>query len=66
MIRRAGRLLRETRNRAIAALGIFNVTNQHTFSAIFQADMGTEGDVAGRRATVVEMILRYLARRPRA
>jgi AcrR family transcriptional regulator len=53
-------------HRAIAALGIFNVTNQHTFSAIFQADMGTRGDVARRRATVVEMILRYLARRPRA
>ena len=34
---------------AIAALGMFNVTNQHTFAAIFQRDMGTKGDVAGRR-----------------
>jgi len=68
MIRRARRLRRETRpvHRAIAALGIFNATNQHTFSAIFQTDMGTKGDAAGRRATVVKMILRYLARRPRA
>jgi hypothetical protein len=50
-------------HRAIAALGIFNVTNQHTFSAIFQADMGKKGDVAGRCAAVAEMILRYLAKR---
>ena len=53
-------------HRAIAALGIFNATDQHTVFAILQADMGTKGDVAGRRATVVKMILRYLARRPRA
>ena len=66
MIRRPRGLRRETRpvHRAIAALGIFNATNQHTFSVIFQADMGTKGDVAGRSATVVKMILRYLARRP--
>jgi hypothetical protein len=25
---------------SIAALGMFNVTNQHTFAAIFQRDMG--------------------------
>jgi AcrR family transcriptional regulator len=50
-------------HKAIAALGIFNVTNQHTFSAIFQADMGTKGDIARRCATVTEMILGYLARR---
>ena len=40
---------------------MFNVTNQHTFSAIFQREMGTRGDVAGRRATVTDMILRYVA-----
>ena len=32
---------------AIAALGMFNVTNQYTFGAIFQRDMGAKGDVAG-------------------
>jgi len=48
-------------HKAIAALGMFNVTNQHTFSAVFQRDMGTKGDVAGRRATVTDMILRYVA-----
>ena len=47
---------------AIAALGIFNVTNQHTFSAIFQREMGAKGDVARRRKLVAEMVLSYLSR----
>jgi Tetracyclin repressor-like, C-terminal domain len=42
---------------------MFNVTNQHTCSAIFQREMGTKGDVAGRRAIVTDMILRYVANR---
>jgi AcrR family transcriptional regulator len=45
---------------AIAALGMFNVTNQYTFGAIFQRDMGTKGDVGRRREMVAEVILRYL------
>ena len=45
---------------AIAALGMFNVTNQHTFAAIFQRDMGAKGDVRRRREMVTEMILSYL------
>jgi hypothetical protein len=44
---------------------MFNVTNQCTFSAIFQADMGAKGDVAGRCATVADMILRSVAKRGR-
>jgi AcrR family transcriptional regulator len=51
-------------HKAIAALGMFNVTNQHTFSAIFQREMGNRGDVASRRATVSDMILRYVAKGP--
>jgi AcrR family transcriptional regulator len=47
-------------HKAIAALGMFNMTNQYTFGAIFQRDMGTKGDVARRRDIVAEMILRYL------
>ncbi len=47
-------------HKAIAALGIFNVTNQYTFAAIFQREMGAKGDVAGRCATVAEIILGYL------
>jgi AcrR family transcriptional regulator len=45
---------------AIAALGMFNVTNQYTFGAIFQREMGRKGDVRRRRAMVAEVILRYL------
>lgn len=45
---------------AIAALGNFNVSHQHTFAAIFGRDMGAKGDVAGRRAVVTEFILNYL------
>src|SRR5262249_55854767 len=33
-------------HKAMAAMGIFNVQNQYTFSAIFQRDMGGQGDVA--------------------
>jgi AcrR family transcriptional regulator len=49
-------------HKAIAALGMFNVANRHTFGAIFQRDMGAKGDVARRREIVAEMILRYLER----
>jgi TetR/AcrR family transcriptional regulator len=45
---------------AIAALGLFNVTNQYTFGAIFQREMGAKGDVGRRRELVAELILGYL------
>jgi hypothetical protein len=47
---------------AIAALGNFNVSHQHTFSNIFQRDMGSRGDVAGRCAVVTDIVLSYLMR----
>jgi AcrR family transcriptional regulator len=47
-------------HKAIAALGMFNVTNQYTFGAIFQREMGAKGDVARRREMVTELILSYL------
>ena len=47
-------------HKAIAALGMFNVTNRHTFGAIFQRDMGAKGDVARRCAIVADMIISYL------
>ena len=47
---------------AIAALGMFNVTNQYTFGAIFQRDMGAKGDVRRRREMVTEVILCYLSK----
>jgi AcrR family transcriptional regulator len=45
---------------AIAALGNFNVSHQHTFAAIFGRDMGAKGDVAARCAVVADIILSYL------
>ena len=51
-------------HKAIAALGMFNVTNQFTFGAIFQREMGAKGDVARRREIVADMILGYLTRFP--
>ena len=47
---------------AIAALGMFNVTNQYTFGSIFQREMGAKGDVGRRRAMVADLILSYLTR----
>ena len=47
-------------HKSVAALGMFNVTNQYTFGAIFQREMGTKGDVARRRDIVADMILSYL------
>lgn len=44
----------------IAALGLFNVTNQYTFGAIFQRDMGATGDVVRRRELVADVVLGYL------
>jgi len=46
----------------IAALGMFNVTNRYTFSAIFQREMGAKGNVRRRRELVTEAILRFLAK----
>ncbi|HQR12242.1 MAG TPA: TetR/AcrR family transcriptional regulator [Casimicrobiaceae bacterium] len=45
---------------AIAALGMFNVTNQYTFGALFQRAMGAKGDVPRRRRMVADLILRWL------
>jgi AcrR family transcriptional regulator len=49
-------------HKAIAALGMFNVTNRHTFGAIFQREMGKAGDVARRRNIVADMIVSYLTK----
>ena len=49
-------------HKSIAALGMFNVTNQYTFGSIFQREMGAKGDVGRRRAMVADLILSYLTR----
>jgi AcrR family transcriptional regulator len=51
---------------AIAALGMFNVTNQYTFGTIFQRAMGAKGDVPRRRRVVADVILRWLEAGPAA
>jgi AcrR family transcriptional regulator len=47
-------------HKAIAALGMFNMSNQYTFGSIFQREMGSKGDVARRRKIVADIILSYL------
>ena len=47
-------------HKAIAALGMFNVTNQYTFGAIFQREMGAKGDIARRHEIIADMIVGYL------
>lgn len=49
-------------HKTVAALGMFNMTNQYTFGSIFQREMGAKGDVARRRDIVAEIILSYLTR----
>jgi AcrR family transcriptional regulator len=49
-------------HKAIAALGMFNVTNQFTFGAIFQREMGSKGNVARRRDIVADIIVCYLTK----
>ena len=51
---------------AIAALGMFNVTNQYTFGTLFQREMGSKGDVPRRRRIVADVILRWLDPAPAA
>lgn len=49
-------------HKAIAALGMFNISNRYTFGAIFQREMGAKGDVERRRDVVADMIVSYLTR----
>jgi AcrR family transcriptional regulator len=49
-------------HKAIAALGMFNVTNQYTFGAIFQREMGAKGKLDRRCEMVNDFILSYLTR----
>ena len=41
---------------------MFNVTNQFTFGAIFQREMGSKGDVKRRREVVADIIVSYLTK----
>jgi AcrR family transcriptional regulator len=45
---------------SISALSFYNVSNRHTFSFIFDRDLGAAEVHAARRESVVDMILRYV------
>ena len=46
---------------SISALSFYNVSNRHTFSFIFDRDLGAPEVHAARRGTVVDTILRYVS-----
>jgi AcrR family transcriptional regulator len=45
---------------SISALSFFNVSNRHTFGLIFKRDTTTPEALAARRATITEMVVRYV------
>jgi AcrR family transcriptional regulator len=45
---------------SISALCFFNVSNRHTFSLIFKRDMDSPQALAARRASIVDLIVRYV------
>jgi AcrR family transcriptional regulator len=45
---------------SISALCFFNVSNRHTFALIFKRDFDAPRAVAARRASIVEMVVRFL------
>ena len=45
---------------SISALTFFNVSNQHTFGLIFKRDGQTADALAARRASIVELIVRFV------
>jgi AcrR family transcriptional regulator len=47
---------------SISAVSFFNVSNQHTFSLIFEHDVMSEENLARRRGNVEDMVLRYVMR----
>ncbi len=50
---------------SISALAVFNVANKHTFSLIFQRDPDLPAAVAARRASIVQMVARFVLRQDR-
>jgi AcrR family transcriptional regulator len=46
---------------SISALSFYNVSNRHTFSFIFDRDLGAPEVHVARRASVVDTILRYVS-----
>ncbi len=49
-------------HRSISALCFFDVANRHTFGLIFEDERPAAAALASRRASIVEMILRFVRR----
>jgi AcrR family transcriptional regulator len=45
---------------SISALTFFNVSNQHTFGLIFKVSKPSKQEVAKRRASITDMVLRFV------
>lgn len=45
---------------SISALSVFNVANRHTFALIFKHDFDDPAQIAARRDSIVEMIVRFV------
>jgi AcrR family transcriptional regulator len=45
----------------MVSLGVFNVSNRHTFGLIFGRDMESEGELDRTRKLATDVVLRYLA-----
>ena len=45
---------------SISALTFFNVSNQHTFGLIFKESPTSAGSVQARRASIADMVVRYV------
>ncbi len=45
---------------SISALALFNITNRHTFSLIFQRDLESPAALIARRDSIVEMVVRHV------
>jgi AcrR family transcriptional regulator len=44
----------------ISAMSVFNVANRHTFALIFKYDFDDPANIAARRDSVVEMLVRFV------
>jgi len=49
---------------SISALAFFNVSNRATFSLIFKRDLDSSEAVRTRRASIIEMVVRYVQKDP--
>ncbi len=47
-------------HQSISALSVFNVANKHTFSLLFRRDMDAPRARSARRASIVEMVARFV------